>query len=144
MSELDIVLRLLAACLFGGMIGFVREREKKAAGLRTHMLVCFGSALFMMISIYMALTFKEADPTRIASMVVSGIGFIGAGAIIQAGGSVRGVTTAASIWTVSAIGLAIGCGFYFAGSFATLITLIVLQVLHEIEKRYIRHEWKEE
>lgn len=140
MSEIEIVLRLLAACLFGGVIGYIRERGGKAAGLRTHILVCLGSALFTVVSIYMATTFKGVDASRIASTVVTGIGFIGAGAIIQEGGAVRGITTAASIWAVSAIGLAVGCGMYITATASTLIALLVLQALSMVERKYIRTE----
>ncbi len=144
MSDVDIILKLILACAFGGIIGYIREREKKAAGLRTHMLVCMGSALFMLISIYMGMHFKFADSSRIAAGVVTGIGFIGAGAIIQAGGAVRGITTAASIWSVAAIGLGIGCGFYLGSTVATIIALVVLQIMHEIELRYISPEKRED
>jgi len=138
MSELDITVKLILACICGGMIGFLREKEKKAAGLRTHMLVCSGSALLMLVSIYMSSLFPGTDGSRIAANVVAGIGFIGAGAIIQAGNSIIGITTAASIWVASAIGLAIGCGFYFGGIATTILAIIILKLLHEIEKKYIR------
>ncbi len=116
----------------------LREKEKKAAGLRTHMLVCSGSTLLMLVSIYMYSLYPGTDAGRIASNVVAGIGFIGAGAIIQAGGSIIGITTAASIWVASAIGLALGCGFYFGGILTTVLAVVILKILHEIEKRYIR------
>jgi putative Mg2+ transporter-C (MgtC) family protein len=138
MSEMDVVIKLVLACICGGVIGYLREKERKAAGLRTHMLVCSGSTLIMLVSIYMALNFPGADPTRIASNVIVGIGFIGAGAIIQAGASIIGITTAASIWVAAAIGLALGCGFYFGGIAATIIAVIILKMLHEFEKKYIR------
>ena len=138
MSELDITIKLVLACICGGFIGFWREKEKKAAGLRTHMLVCSGSTLLMMISIYMASQFPGSDAGRIASNVVTGIGFIGAGTIIQSGGSIIGITTAASIWVASAIGLALGCGFYFGGLLGTILAIVILKILHEIEKKYIR------
>jgi putative Mg2+ transporter-C (MgtC) family protein len=138
MSEIDITIKLVLACICGGLIGFLREKEKKAAGLRTHMLVCSGSALLMLVSIYMSTLFPGTDAGRIASNVVTGIGFIGAGAIIQAGNSIIGITTAASIWVASAIGLAVGCGFYFGGITTTILAIIILKVLHEIEKKYIR------
>lgn len=138
MFELDIAIKLVLACICGGLIGFLREKEKKAAGLRTHMLVCSGSALLMLVSIYMSAKFPGSDAGRIASNVVTGIGFIGAGAIIQAGNSIIGITTAASIWVASAIGLALGCGFYFGGILATILAIIILKVLHEVEKKYIR------
>jgi putative Mg2+ transporter-C (MgtC) family protein len=138
MSDLDVTVKLLLACICGGAIGFLRERERKAAGLRTHMLVSAGSALLMMVSIYMSQLFPGTDGSRIASNVVTGIGFIGAGTIIQAGVGIIGITTAASIWVAAAIGLAVGCGFYFGGIAMTLIAFVILKLLHEIEKKYIR------
>ncbi len=137
MSEIEIMIRLLAACIAGGVIGYLRERGGKAAGLRTHILVCLGSALFTIVSIYMAMIFDNVDASRIASTVVSGIGFLGAGVIIQEGGAVRGITTAASIWAVAAIGVAVGCGMYFTTAFTTILTFIVLQLLAIVEKKYI-------
>ncbi len=138
MSEMDIIIKLILACICGGLIGYLREREKKAAGLRTHMLVCSGSALLMLVSIYMSTQYPGSDAGRIASNVVTGIGFIGAGAIIQAGNSIIGITTAASIWVASAIGLALGCGFYFGAIITCILAIFILKVLHEIEKKYIR------
>jgi putative Mg2+ transporter-C (MgtC) family protein len=138
MSEIDIVIKLLLACVCGGFVGYLREKEKKAAGLRTHMLVCLGSALLMITSIYMSIVFPGADAGRIAANVIVGIGFIGGGTIIRAGESIIGITTAASIWVAAAIGLALGCGFYFSGIATTILAIIILKVLHEVEKKYIR------
>ncbi|MCX5725613.1 MAG: MgtC/SapB family protein [Candidatus Saganbacteria bacterium] len=140
MNDLTIILNLVLASVYGGIIGYVREVERKAAGLRTHMLVCISAALLMMISIYIGTTFPGADASRIAAAVVTGIGFIGAGAIFQERGSVRGITTAASVWICSAIGLGIGANFYLAATATTIITLIVIQVLHSIEKKYLKKE----
>ena len=141
MSELDILLKLSLACIFGGLIGYLREKEKKAAGLRTHILVCLGAALFTLVSLYMGEIFPSADAARIAANVVLGIGFIGAGTIIRGeGGGIVGITTAASIWITAAIGLALGIDFYFAASLGTLFTIIVLKFLGQIEKKYIRGE----
>ncbi len=131
------------ACALGGLIGFIREKEKKVAGLRTHMLVCLGACLFTLLSIYMSYNFAGVDAGRIAANVVTGIGFLGAGAIIREGGSVRGITTAASIWTVAAIGLATGAGYYLAAVSATVLAMLILQVIHEIEHRYIRQDKKD-
>lgn len=136
MEELAIVAQIIMAGFFGGAIGFVREHDRKAAGLRTHTLVCIGSTLFMMVSIFMANRFPGADAGRIAAQVVTGIGFIGAGAIIQSGGAVRGLTTATSVWVTAAIGLAVGCGFYTGAAAATLVTLIVIVGLRKIEQIY--------
>jgi putative Mg2+ transporter-C (MgtC) family protein len=141
--EFEMMLRLLLAMLFGGAIGYVREIKKKAAGLRTHTLVCLGSALFTVVSIYMTMGTINGDPSRIAASVVTGIGFIGAGTIFQAGGSVRGLTTAASIWICAAIGLAIGSGLYLISTFATILALLVIQLLQVVEHKYLRESERE-
>ena len=117
MSDVDMLIRLLSAALLGSVIGLERERILWAAGIRTHMLVCVGSCLIMIVSQYgfaNVLTEKNVvlDPSRIAAQVVSGIGFLGAGSILARGEIVKGLTTAASIWTVAAIGLAVGGGLY--------------------------------
>lgn len=138
MSDLNIVINLLIAFFLGGAIGWVREMEGKTAGLRTHILVCVGSALFMMLSAEMMLKSGIADPGRIAAGVAAGIGFIGAGCILQARGEVRGITTAASIWVTAAIGIASGTGFYVGAIAATIIALITLQLLRVVEKRIIK------
>ena len=141
MSEMDILLKLALACIFGGLIGFLREKEKKAAGLRTHILVCLGATLFTLVSLYMGDVFPSADAGRIAANVVLGIGFIGAGTIIRGeGGGITGITTAASIWVTAAVGLALGIDFYFAAALTTIFTIFVLKFLHQIEKKYIRGE----
>ncbi|MFH1837769.1 MAG: MgtC/SapB family protein [Candidatus Omnitrophota bacterium] len=136
MAELDLFLRILAAAILGGSIGLERELHGCAAGLRTHILVCIGSALFMVTSIGMAQEYASlgaVDPSRIAAGVVTGIGFLGAGAIIRYGTSIRGLTTAASIWAVSAVGLAVGAGMYIPGVITTLIALVVL-ILSRLEE----------
>ncbi|MFA5104201.1 MAG: MgtC/SapB family protein [Candidatus Margulisiibacteriota bacterium] len=140
MGELAIVGQLMLSGFFGGAIGFVREMDKKAAGLRTHTLVCIGSTLFMLVSLFMAEKFPGADAGRIAAQVVTGIGFIGAGAIMQSGGAIRGLTTATSIWVTAAIGLAVGCGFYTGAAAATLITLVVIEVLRKLEQIYFKEK----
>lgn len=128
--ELNVIfVRIMLACLMGGLVGLEREIHGCAAGLRTHILVCIGSALFMVTSIEMAVMYKDlgpVDPTRIAAQVVTGIGFLGAGAIIRYGWSIRGLTTAASIWAISAIGLACGSGEYMSAAVTTVIVLGVL------------------
>ena len=124
--ELEAGLRLLLAAVLGGVIGFQRERAKKPAGLRTHILICMGSALFTVVSV---LGFTgSVDPSRIAAGVVTGIGFIGAGVIFRGmrGDKVMGITTAASIWITAAIGIAAGVGLYIIASAAALVTLLVL------------------
>lgn len=125
-----MTLRILLAVVLGGAIGFQRERAGKPAGLRTHMLICVGSTLFTLSSIY---GFNGlAAPSRVAAGVVTGVGFIGAGSIIlrSAEGYVAGLTTAATIWVVAGIGLAVGAGLYLASVITTAVTLIVLFLPH--------------
>lgn len=141
-----ILARLCLAALFGGLIGLERERKNWVAGLRTHMLVCVGSCLIMMVSAFgfadiLGNPHVQLDPSRIAAQVVSGIGFIGAGAILfvkQGTGTIRGLTTAAGLWTVAAIGLATGGGLWFAASATTGIALIILWALQPFEQAYLR------
>jgi putative Mg2+ transporter-C (MgtC) family protein len=137
MTEYDLLLRLVLAVIFGGIIGMERQRGHKPAGLRTHMLVCLGSCLFTLAS-FLAIgndTSLYFDPTRIAAGIVTGIGFLGAGAIIQSREGVRGLTTAASIWTVAAIGMAVGYGLFILAGGASIISLIVLFVLEKFEQK---------
>lgn len=138
MADLNVVINLLLAFVLGGAVGWVREREGKIAGFRTHILVCVGSALFMIMSGEMMAKSGIADPGRIAAGVVTGIGFIGAGCIIQGRDSVRGITTAASIWVMAAIGIAAGSGHYLGALTGTLITLITLQLMKKVETRIIK------
>lgn len=133
-TVLEYALRLVLSLIAGGAIGLERERNSKGAGLRTHILIAVGSTLLMLLSITVATKAGSADPGRIAAQVVSGIGFIGAGTIMRFGGNVRGLTTAASIWIVAALGLAIGGGLYFLALVAVLLTLFTLTVLHQIER----------
>ena len=139
----EILIRLSLACLFGGLVGLERERKNWAAGMRTHMIVCLGSALMMIVSAYgfadfMHLDKIDLDPSRIAAQVVSGIGFIDAGTILftKGAGTVRGLTTAAGLWTVAGIGLAAGLGMYIAASLATGLSIIVLWALQPLERFY--------
>ncbi len=140
LPQWELILRLLAAAVFGSVIGFERERAVRAAGLRTHMLVCVGSCLVMVVSAYgFSSVLSEhvvLDPSRVAAQVVSGIGFLGAGSIILRKESVRGLTTAASIWATAAIGLAAGGGLYTAAVASTAIILLILAGLKPIETRY--------
>jgi len=139
MTDSQIVVRLLVAALLGGLIGLEREAAKRAAGLRTHTLVSLGSALIMMTSIYMFEVYSgltPIDPTRIAAQVVSGIGFLGAGTIIRSGPTVSGLTTAATLWVVSAVGLAVGCGFWRAAIFSTVLVLVGLIVFGRVVHRF--------
>ena len=118
----EVVLRLVLAVLFGGIIGYERERRKMPAGLRTHMLVCLGAALITLTSI---LAFDGLDPSRVAAGIVTGIGFLGAGTIFRDKNKVRGITTAADIWVMAGVGLAVGAGFYL-GAFTTMILLVII------------------
>ena len=128
--ELEIVLRILIAAALGAIIGYQRERAGKPAGLRTIVLVCVGAALFTVVS---AFGFVGADPSRIAAGIVIGIGFLGAGAIMRReGGSIEGLTTAATIWVTAAIGLATGAGLYIVSLVTTGVTLVVLLLPHPI------------
>ena len=129
--ELEMVLRLIMATAMGAIIGYQRERAAKPAGLRTHILISVGAALFTIASLY---GFGiGADPARIAAGVVAGVGFLGAGAIIRRDeGLVAGLTTAATIWAVAAIGLAAGAGLYLVSAVTTVLILIVLYLPHPI------------
>ncbi|MEJ0106752.1 MAG: MgtC/SapB family protein [Bacteroidota bacterium] len=138
----EILIRLTLASFFGAIIGLERERKDWAAGLRTHMMVCLGAALTMIVSAY---GFAEVlgsphvvlDPSRIAAQVISGIGFIGAGTILfLKQGVIRGLTTASGLWTVAAIGLATGGGMYFAALLTTLLALIILWILKPLENKF--------
>ncbi|MFC2012988.1 MgtC/SapB family protein [Chloroflexota bacterium] len=124
-----IVLRLLLAATLGAIIGFQREKAGKPAGLRTHVLICLGAALFTVASIY-GFGFGS-DPSRVAAGVLVGVGFLGAGVIIRtSGGDLAGLTTAATIWAAAGIGLAVGSGMYVAAAVATVLILIVLYIPH--------------
>ncbi|MEK8127923.1 MgtC/SapB family protein [Paenibacillus filicis] len=137
-----MTIRLFAAMLGGGMIGFEREWGNHHAGLRTHMLVALGAALIMLLSMYGFSQFAEEpnvrmDPARLGAQVISGIGFLGAGTIIRNGLSVSGLTTAASLWVSAAIGLSAGAGFYFVTALATVLMMITLLALNGLGKRVI-------
>ena len=140
----EIIIRLLLASLLGGLIGLERERKDWAAGLRTHMMVSVGSCLIMIVSAFgfadiLGTEHVTLDPARVAAQVVSGIGFIGAGTILfLKQGVVRGLTTAAGLWTVAAIGLAVGGGLYLAAIATTVIALIILWALQPLEHVYFK------
>src|SRR5947208_14534242 len=137
-----ILLRLMVAAVLGGAIGFERELRERGAGLRTHLVVCVGSALFTLVSAY-AFVGPRVDPTRIAAQIVSGIGFLGAGAIIRQGFSVRGLTTAATLWLVAAIGMACGAGYYSAALMATAAGLLTLGPLRIVAYKLV-HRYRPE
>lgn len=135
-------LRLILAFLAGMLIGIEREAQSQPAGMRTHILITLGSALAMLLSIYIPQSFPDfqnGDPGRIAAQVVSGIGFLGAGAIMRFGVNVRGLTTAASVWAMAMIGLAIGAGMYMVSLIALLIILFALTVMDTFEKHIFRN-----
>ena len=136
--NLDIIVKLLLAAFLGGLVGLERELRRKAAGLRTNMFICIGSALFTLLSEELANRFG-GDPVRIVAQLIPGIGFLGAGAIIREGGSVIGLTTAATIFVVASVGMAIGGGLYATAVFATVLILTVLTLVGWAEKR-IEHK----
>ncbi|WP_159884630.1 MgtC/SapB family protein [Paenibacillus puerhi] len=143
LSHIDLTIRLLLAMIFGGLVGLEREWHNHAAGLRTHILVCLGSTAIMLLSIYGFSSFMDelnvrADPARLAAQVISGIGFLGAGTIMRTGLTVSGLTTAASIWVVAAIGLCIGAGFYYGAALTTCLALLSLFVLNKWERVLLR------
>lgn len=134
-----VILRIVLSFFAGAIIGIEREAHRQLAGLRTHMLICIGSTIIMLLSIYIPQIypqFQNGDPGRIAAQVVSGIGFIGAGAILRMGINVRGLTTAASIWSIAAIGLVIGAGMYLTAGIAVALILIVLMVVDALERKF--------
>jgi len=135
---LDIALRLGLGFLAGAIIGFERSHKHQVAGLRTHTLIALGSTLLMILSIWLPQEYiglKNGDPGRIAAQVVSGIGFLGAGAILRLGNNVKGLTTAASLWLVSAIGLVIGAGLFVAAGIALALALFTLIALDHLERK---------
>jgi putative Mg2+ transporter-C (MgtC) family protein len=130
--RLDLLALLVLAVVLGGAIGVERELQQKAAGLRTNILICVGATLFTVLSMEMA--GATGDPARIAAQIVTGVGFLGAGTIMQGGGSVSGLTTAATMWLVAAIGMAVGFGAVLEATGATLLVLLVLSALKPIER----------
>ncbi len=149
---LTIIVKLVLAGVLGGIIGFERDMHGRAAGLRTNLLVCMGSALFMLVSEIVAnramgssmgtTMGRFADPGRIAAQIITGIGFIGAGAIIKEGFNVRGLTTAACLWLVAGIGMAVGAGLYLLGIYSTLIGVVALVALKNLDKLYPRDSYR--
>lgn len=136
--EYELILQITIAAILGGIIGYEREKIKRPAGLRTHILVCVGSTIAMQTNIFLMVNYMNSvnvDPSRIGASVVSGIGFLGAGTIIKEGASVKGLTTAASLWAVACIGLAVGSGFYVGSIAGTLIILLTLTLFVRVERK---------
>jgi len=147
--QLQLILQLLLAALLGGIIGLEREYKRKEAGLRTYSLVCLGSALFTMLSFEIFQEFNGTsgisfDPSRIIQAIAIGVGFLGAGIIILRETRVEGLTTAAGLWLVAAIGVAVGAGFYFPAVFTTLIGVGILTGLRLIEDKFFKKKNIEE
>ena len=137
LTEFDIVVRLCLGFVAGGIIGFERSSRRQVAGLRTHILITLGATCLMMLSIWLPRKFNmgTGDSGRIAAQVVSGMGFLGAGAIIRLGSNIKGLTTAASLWLVAAIGMTIGAGMYIAALVTEILSLITLMVLNPVERK---------
>ena len=137
---LDYIFRIILSAMLGALIGYERQFKHKSAGLRTNILVCIGSCLIMILSqlLYENVEGKtNADPARLAAQVVSGIGFLGAGAIIKEGVNVIGLTTAACIWVVSGVGLAVGAGYYFIAIFAAILVYAILELLSHMDDWFV-------
>jgi putative Mg2+ transporter-C (MgtC) family protein len=140
----DMVARLVLAAVLGALVGFEREAHGRPAGLRTHMLVCMGSTIFTVVSV--SFVGNTPDPSRVAAQIVSGIGFLGAGTIIRQGNAVRGLTTAASLWTIAAIGMAVGVDWRLAtfAVIASIVVFAVLSVMNRVEHTLIsRRRYRE-
>ena len=138
-----IILRLGISFVLSALIGIERERNRQPAGLRTHILICLGATIIMIISLYIPQWSGgryTSDPGRIAAQIVTGIGFLGAGAILKIGLNVKGLTTAANVWVVAAIGMTVGAGLYIAAAIVTGFTLLVLVVLNKIENKFLKNQ----
>jgi putative Mg2+ transporter-C (MgtC) family protein len=144
LNEWIVIFRLVLAAVLSGAIGFEREFHGRAAGFRTHILLCVGSTLVMLTSLHIFDVYYSrvpVDPARIAAGVVTGIGFLGAGTIMHSRSSIRGLTTAASLWIVSGIGLAVGSGLYLGSAVTALITIVTLMLFGRLEHSMIRKDW---
>ena len=142
LSEPQIIFRLLAAAAFGALVGYERERNNQPAGLRTHIILVVGATLAMTLSINLAMEFRplvpNGDPARLAAQVISGIGFLGVGAIIRYGANIKGLTTATSMWSMAVVGLVVGAGYYLIAAFTTGLLLFTLILINFFEKRFIK------
>ena len=137
LSELEILARILYALVAGGLIGWERERIRRPAGFRTHILVALGSAIVMITGQKITGLLGAGDATRLAAQVISGVGFLGAGAIMREGVNVKGLTTAASLWVSACIGITIGAGLYISAGIVCLTVLVVLTLFDKVEKRFL-------
>jgi putative Mg2+ transporter-C (MgtC) family protein len=141
-EQSEIILRVLVGAALGAVIGLERERSDQPAGLRTHMILVIGATLAMVLSVNLGHIYAREgmpfDPARLAAQVISGIGFLGAGAILRYGYTVKGLTTATSLWTMAIVGMAVGAGYYLIGVFTTGLMLVVLTLLNILEKRFVR------
>lgn len=138
-EQLIMVFRILLATVLGGVVGYERELHNRWAGFRTHILVCVGSCLVMITSIYLSTSFKipaGADPGRLAAQVVSGIGFLGAGTILHSSSHIRGLTTAANLWMIAGVGLAVGCGLYIPAIVTTFLAYVILEYFGPLESMF--------
>lgn len=144
LNDWNILFRLVLAGVLSGIIGFEREFHGRAAGFRTHILLCVGSTLIMLTSMHIFDLYigkSPVDPARIAAGVITGIGFLGAGTIMHSKSAVRGLTTAASLWVVAGIGLAVGSGMYYGSILTTIITMVTLMLFSRLEHAMIRKDW---
>ena len=141
-TETQIILRVLVAAVLGAAVGLERERQDQPAGLRTHMILVIGATLAMVLSVNVGYLYARpgtpSDPARLAAQVISGIGFLGAGAILRYGFTVKGLTTATSLWTMAIVGMTVGAGYYMIGVVTTALMLVVLALLNIIENRFVR------
>jgi len=145
LTELDIIIRLCLAFAAGVVIGLERSSRRQVAGLRTHTLIALGASCLMLLSIWLPQQLGGGDPGRIAAQVVAGMGFLGAGAIIKLGNSIRGLTTAASLWLTAAIGLTIGAGMFLAALVVIILALIALILMHRLERKIFPEDnWKKD
>jgi len=141
LSPFVTLLRIILSIFCGGLIGLEREDKRRPAGFRTHVLVCLGSSIIMILSEHVFRSYNHefgtsSDPLRLGAQVISGIGFLGAGTIMRYGTNIKGLTTAASLWTVAAIGLSLGSGYYFLGISSSITVYIILVVFNKVEKKW--------
>lgn len=138
LTELAVVLRLVLACVFGGVLGIERTLKGRAAGFRTYMLVCMGATVVMMTGQFVMQNIGDSDPTRLGAQVISGIGFLGAGTIMVTGQhKIKGLTTAAGLWSAACMGIALGAGFYLGAIVMCVMVLIVMSLFDRVQTRYI-------